>query len=119
MLREQYEAWKVECQKMVPLIGSGRFVKAPIVSDDGQLIKDPSTDGDSGDYTGAVSSNDAGLDKKVIQWKLSLHQIGLDVIRTDRALAFYESKANQAKLWNVLAIYAWVDNNIGYVQGDS
>lgn len=42
---------------------------------------------------------------------------GLDVIRTDRALVFYESEANQTKLWNVLAIYAWVDNSIGYVQG--
>lgn len=44
---------------------------------------------------------------------------GLDVIRTDRALVFYESEANQAKLWNVLAVYAWVDNSIGYVQGDN
>ncbi|XP_028073107.1 TBC1 domain family member 15-like [Camellia sinensis] len=32
-------------------------------------------------------------------------------------LVFYESEANQTKLWNILAIYAWVDNSIGYVQG--
>lgn len=43
--------------------------------------------------------------------------IGLDVIRTDRALEFYESEANQAKLFDVLAIYAWMDKDIGYVQG--
>lgn len=43
---------------------------------------------------------------------------GLDVVRTDRALVFYESEVNQAKLWDVLAIYSWVDNDIGYVQGE-
>ena len=43
--------------------------------------------------------------------------VGLDVVRTDRALVFYESEANQAKLWDILAVYAWVDNDIGYVQG--
>lgn len=30
---------------------------------------------------------------------------------------FYENEANLAKLWNVIAVYAWVDNDIGYVQG--
>lgn len=44
--------------------------------------------------------------------------VGLDVVRTDRALVFYESESNQAKLWTVLAIYAWMDNDIGYVQGE-
>ncbi|KAL1092687.1 hypothetical protein V6Z11_D07G241800 [Gossypium hirsutum] len=48
---------------------------------------------------------------------LFLHQIGLDVFRTDRALVFYEDEANQAKLWDILAIYSWVDDDIGYVQG--
>ena len=43
--------------------------------------------------------------------------VGLDVVRTDRALVFYDSEANQAKLWDILAVYAWVDNDIGYVQG--
>ncbi|KAG8477795.1 hypothetical protein CXB51_027754 [Gossypium anomalum] len=33
---------------------------------------------------------------------LILHQIG---------------QANQAKLWDVLSIYSWVDDDIGYVQG--
>lgn len=44
--------------------------------------------------------------------------VGLDVVRTDRSLVFYESETNQAKLWDVLAIYSWVDNDIGYVQGE-
>lgn len=44
--------------------------------------------------------------------------VGLDVVRTDRALVFYESEANQAKLWDVLSVYAWLDNDIGYCQGD-
>ncbi|EXB53496.1 TBC1 domain family member 15 [Morus notabilis] len=43
--------------------------------------------------------------------------VGLDVVRTDRVLVFYESEANQAKLWDVLSVYAWLDNDIGYVQG--
>ncbi|KAH9729248.1 Rab-GAP TBC domain-containing protein [Citrus sinensis] len=93
--RQQYAAWKTECQNIVPIIGSGKFITAAIVTDD----------------DGAIS------DKKVLQWMLGLHQIGLDVVRTDRSLVFYESETNQAKLWDVLAIYSWVDNDIGYVQG--
>ncbi|KAJ4726924.1 TBC1 domain family member 15 [Melia azedarach] len=110
--RQQYSAWKTECQNMVPIIGSGKIITSAIVTDDGQLLQENSYSQDLGWHvTSAVS------DKKVLQWMLSLHQIGLDVVRTDRALAFYESEANQAKLWNVLAIYSWVDNDIGYVQG--
>lgn len=45
--------------------------------------------------------------------------IGLDVVRTDRTLSFYEKKGNLAKLWDVLAVYAWLDKDIGYSQGDS
>ena len=44
--------------------------------------------------------------------------VGLDVVRTDRALVFYESEANRAKLWDVLSVYTWLDNDIGYVQGE-
>ncbi|KAA8543392.1 hypothetical protein F0562_021113 [Nyssa sinensis] len=115
--REQYDALKAECQKMVPIIGSGKFITAAIINDDGQPMQDPSTSSDPHDNIGVMSSNDAVSDKKVIQWKLSLHQIGLDVVRTDRALVFYESEINQAKLWDILSVYAWVDNDIGYVQG--
>ncbi|XP_048233007.1 TBC1 domain family member 15 isoform X3 [Ricinus communis] len=110
--REQYCRWKADCQNMVPVIGSGKFITTPIITDDGQPIMDSSRNNDHG---GHVSN--AVSDKKVIQWMLALHQIGLDVVRTDRTLVFYESESNQAKLWDVLAIYAWIDNDIGYVQG--
>ncbi|TYI00688.1 hypothetical protein ES332_A11G150900v1 [Gossypium tomentosum] len=104
--RERYSMWKTECRNMVSVIGSGNFITTPIITDDGQPIE---VEGCR--VTSAVS------DKKVAQWMLILHQIGLDVVRTDRALAFYEDKANQAKLWDVLSIYSWVDDDIGYVQG--
>ncbi|XP_020539280.1 TBC1 domain family member 15 isoform X2 [Jatropha curcas] len=110
--REQYSSWKTECQNMVPVIGSGKFITTPIITDDGQPIIDPSTNNDQGGHV-----NNAVSDKKVIQWMLFLHQIGLDVVRTDRTLIFYESETNQAKLWDILAVYAWLDNDIGYVQG--
>ncbi|XVF21550.1 hypothetical protein REPUB_Repub12eG0099400 [Reevesia pubescens] len=98
--------WKTECQNMVPVVGSGKFITTPIITDDGQPIEVEGCN-----VTSAVS------DKKVAHWMLSLHQIGLDVVRTDRALTFYENETNQAKLWDILAIYSWVDDDIGYVQG--
>ncbi|TYG93957.1 hypothetical protein ES288_A11G151700v1 [Gossypium darwinii] len=104
--RERYSMWKTECRNMVSIIGRGNFITTPIITDDGQPIE---VEGCR--VTSAVS------DKKVAQWMLILHQFGLDVVRTDRALAFYEDKANQAKLWDVLSIYSWVDDDIGYVQG--
>lgn len=42
---------------------------------------------------------------------------GLDVIRTDRTLVFYEKQENLAKLWDILAVYAWIDKDVGYCQG--
>lgn len=102
--REQYIRWKAECQHMVPVIGSGKLITTPIITDVGQPVIDSAI-------------NSSFSDKRSIQWMLALHQIGLDVVRTDRALAFYESEKNQAKLWDILAIYAWVDNDISYVQG--
>lgn len=113
--REQYRTWKAECQQMVPIIGSGKFVTTPIVANDGKLMEESKND--SMRDNGSMPTSSLNSDKKVIQWKLSLHQIGLDVVRTDRALVFYESEANQAKLWDVLSVYAWLDNDIGYVQG--
>ncbi|KAH9325693.1 hypothetical protein KI387_005871, partial [Taxus chinensis] len=59
------------------------------------------------------------MDKDTIQWILLLHQIGLDVVRTDRTLKFYENSENLAKLWDILAVYAWMDKDIGYCQGMS
>ncbi|KAK7267422.1 hypothetical protein RIF29_20096 [Crotalaria pallida] len=102
--RGQYDMWKAECQKMVPVIGSGKFITTPLIGDDGKPT-DPS-------LIGAPTS-----DKKVLEWMQVLHQIGLDVVRTDRALEFYESEANQAKLWDVLSVFAWLNSDVGYVQG--
>lgn len=42
----------------------------------------------------------------------------MDVNRTDRALEFYENETNQARLWDVLAVYSWMDDEISYVQGE-
>ncbi|KAG6400917.1 hypothetical protein SASPL_137762 [Salvia splendens] len=123
--REQYDALKAVCQKMVPTVGSGKFITTPVVTDDGQPVPDPQNN------TYAIT-NSGQLDQREIQWMLSLSQIvvqymlihsanitnlGLDVVRTDRTLVFYENEANQAKLWDILAVYAWMDKDIGYVQG--
>ncbi|XP_076960975.1 uncharacterized protein LOC143637477 isoform X1 [Bidens hawaiensis] len=106
--REQYNSWKEECKKIVPVIGTGSFVMAPLESENGE----------PGENNGIVDpKSDDESDKKVSEWKRSLPQIGLDVVRTDRSLVFYETEANQAKLWDLLAIYTWVDDDIGYVQG--
>lgn len=43
--------------------------------------------------------------------------IGLDVVRTDRTLVFYEKQENLSKLWDILAVYAWIDKDVGYCQG--
>lgn len=43
--------------------------------------------------------------------------LGLDVVRTDRSLVYYEDQLNQARLWDLLAIYSWIDRDIGYCQG--
>ncbi|GMH20463.1 hypothetical protein Nepgr_022304 [Nepenthes gracilis] len=116
--RQQYDEWKAECQKMVPIIGSGKFITTRIITDDGQPIEDSSTDAGTHDNSAQERIvNNSAFDKKLIQWKLLLQQIGLDVIRTDQQLDFYQKEANRAKLWNILSIYAWVDSDIGYVQG--
>ncbi|XXG89680.1 hypothetical protein AAC387_Pa12g1624 [Persea americana] len=123
--REQYEMWKAVCQKMEPTIGSGRFITRPIITEDGQPVEDPSATSvdsagentDSPPVRSSMFDDEVDLDERVIHWKLTLHQIGLDVIRTDRTLVFYENKNNDAKLWDILSIYAWVDKDIGYCQG--
>lgn len=50
--------------------------------------------------------------------RANIRNLGLDVVRTDRTLVYYENEANQGKLWDVLAVYAWMDKDIGYVQGN-
>ncbi|KAK1356670.1 Rab-GAP TBC domain-containing protein [Heracleum sosnowskyi] len=110
--REKYAALKDECHKMVSIFGSGKFITTPIVNNEGEPVE-----GEAGNLNGSMPENAGVTEKEVIQWKLSLSQIGLDVVRTDRTLVFYESEANQARLWEVLAVYSWVDYKIGYVQG--
>lgn len=39
--RVQYAALKEECRVMFPLIGSGRFISAPVITEDGDPILDP------------------------------------------------------------------------------
>ncbi|XXG82882.1 hypothetical protein AAC387_Pa10g0762 [Persea americana] len=157
--RMQYARWKEECREMDPVVGSGRIITAPIITENGEPIKDPlviyeakpvlglsstlqANESSSSELsignesqqnvTDLLSSNTgtglrkvegfashAPLDKKVIEWKLTLHQIGLDVIRTDRTLVFYEKQENLAKLWDILAVYAWIDKDVGYCQGMS
>ncbi|XP_042404493.1 rab GTPase-activating protein 22-like [Zingiber officinale] len=105
--RSKYEELKSKCKEMDDSVGSGRVIMTPVITEDGKPIEG----------TPNASEEHAVLDKEVIQWKLSLHQIGLDVNRTDQALVHYENLQNQAKLWDILAVYSWVDKEIGYCQG--
>lgn len=59
---------------MVPVIGSGKFITAAFITDDGRPIEESTNENtrDNGD----MSTSSINLDKKVIQWKLLLHQIG-------------------------------------------
>ncbi|CAJ1956774.1 unnamed protein product [Sphenostylis stenocarpa] len=130
--RIQYATLKEECRQLFPLIGSGRFVTAPVVTEDGQPIQDPLVLKETNSAKGldvlyqannnhirmvAANSLRQVTDKIVVQWMLTLHQIGLDVVRTDRTLVFYEKQENLSKLWDILAVYAWIDKDVGYGQG--
>ncbi|KAL3636797.1 hypothetical protein CASFOL_019096 [Castilleja foliolosa] len=119
--RVKYETLKQTCKQMFPLIGSGRFVTAPIISENGEPTQDPivlqqiNLDASSTQQP----SRDCPMDKREINWKLTLHQIGLDVVRTDRTLVFYEKQENLSKLWDILSVYSWFDSDVGYGQGMS
>ncbi|CAN1242809.1 TBC1 domain family member 15 [Linum perenne] len=147
--REEYGKWKEECRETFPIVGSGKFITAPVITEDGEPVKeqlilsetnnnnnnnnnvvageppkvnnndDEEEDISSCEMLKDIISNNGPLDKKVIQWMLTLHQIGLDVIRTDRTLVFYEKQENLSKLWDILAVYAWIDTDVGYCQGMS
>ncbi|XP_074590216.1 rab GTPase-activating protein 22-like isoform X1 [Curcuma longa] len=126
--RVQYERWKDVCHELDSHVGSGIIVTAPLVTEDGQPIHDPlvlmeaspsQTPPHSEQVNSSAESTDVMMDKQVIEWKLTLHQIGLDVLRTDRGLVFYEKKENLSKLWDILAVYAWIDKDVGYCQGMS
>ncbi|KAL6202312.1 hypothetical protein ACLB2K_026020 [Fragaria x ananassa] len=134
--RIEYARWKEDCRQMFPVVGSGRFITAPVITDDGQPIQDPivlmqinpdrgqalSSEENfkaNGHTLNPASALEPVKDKKIIQWLLTLHQIGLDVVRTDRTLVFYEKQENLSKLWDILAVYAWIDTDVGYCQGMS
>ncbi|PSR95627.1 GTPase-activating protein like [Actinidia chinensis var. chinensis] len=128
--RAQYAVLKEECHQIFPIVGSGRFITAPVITEVGDPILDPivllESNPDKGpaslpqeNGTSYSSSMVKEVDKKIIQWKLTLHQIGLDVVRTDRTLVFYEKQENLSKLWDILAVYAWFDTDVGYCQGMS
>ena len=124
--RLQYAQWKEGCHEIFPVIGSGKFITAPVITEDGQPIQDPivlqeTNSGIHGSISHMVKKllSNGALDKKVIQWLLTLHQIGLDVVRTDRTLVFYEKQEHLSKLWDILAVYAWIDEDVGYCQGMS
>ncbi|XVF77605.1 hypothetical protein PTKIN_Ptkin14bG0059400 [Pterospermum kingtungense] len=124
--RVQYARWKNECSEIFPVVGSGKFITAPVITESGQPIQDPlvlleTNPGTNPNSTQMVEelTKRGPLDKKVIQWLLTLHQIGLDVNRTDRTLVFYEKRENLSKLWDILSVYAWIDTDVGYCQGMS
>ncbi|KAK9016813.1 hypothetical protein V6N11_079306 [Hibiscus sabdariffa] len=124
--REQYEKLKAVCHEIFPVVGSGQFITAPVISEDGQPIEEPlviqeATGAETPNSTEIVKDllSKGPLDKRIVNWLLLLHQIGLDVKRTDRSLVFYEKQENLSKLWDILAVYAWIDTDVGYCQGMS
>ena len=90
--RIQYARWKESCRELFPLVGSGRFITAPAIAEDGQPIQDPlvllqmdpdkrgavvpTPDSTGGEGASGVSNVEKVTDKRVIQWMLTLHQIG-------------------------------------------
>ncbi|XP_039130031.1 TBC1 domain family member 15-like [Dioscorea cayenensis subsp. rotundata] len=132
--RAQYTQWKEECREMDSHVGSGKIITAPIITEDGEPIHEPLVlmeatpdqaasnklvDCHGSDASREKTTSNVPMDKKIIDWKLTLHQIGLDVLRTDRTLVFYEKQENLSKLWDILAVYAWIDKDVGYCQGMS
>ena len=81
---------------MFPVIGSGRYITAPVITEDGQPIQDPlvlleanpesgplvpqdtgTADAESdGSQPNSCSNMEPVTDQKIIQWMLTLHQIG-------------------------------------------
>lgn len=70
-LREQYGVWKEECKKMVPVIGSGKYVTMAVVQENGNPIDESSVENQGWIVKNVVT------DERVLQWMLSLHQIGM------------------------------------------
>lgn len=109
--RAQYAVLKEECRQLFPIVGSGRYITAPVITEDGVPIQDPivlleanpykgpvslpqengncenvksaygnSSDVDALNFVSTGTSHSSAIakeeDKQVIQWKLTLHQIG-------------------------------------------
>ncbi|CAL5401046.1 unnamed protein product [Camellia sinensis] len=100
----QYAVLKEECHQLFPIVGSGRFITAPVITEDGDPIQDP------------IVLLEANPDKGLATVS---QENGLDVVRTDRTLVLYEKQENLSKLWDIHAVYAWFDIDVGYCQGYS
>ncbi|KAE8667028.1 putative Early nodulin 55-2 precursor [Hibiscus syriacus] len=111
--RMQYARWKNECREIFPVMGSGKYITAPVITDDCQPIQDPLVllETNPGNYSGRDANKADMVNKLLLR--------GLDVIRTDRTLVFYEKQENLSKLWDILSFYAWIDTDVGHGQGDA
>lgn len=56
---------------MVPVIGSGMYIKMAVVSENGTPIDESSVENQGWVVKNAIT------DERVLQWMLSLHQIGM------------------------------------------
>ncbi|XP_010524166.1 PREDICTED: small G protein signaling modulator 1 isoform X2 [Tarenaya hassleriana] len=68
---------------------------------------------------GPLSGGGPVAGDRVSEWLWTLHQIVVDVVRTDSHLEFYEDPRNLGRMSDILAVYAWVDPATGYCQGMS
>lgn len=84
--RMQYSRWKEECREMDSHVGSGKIITAPIITEDGFPIKDPLVLLEAASETQGTPTSSSGIevsdstnrvmDGQIIDWKLTLHQIG-------------------------------------------
>ncbi|CAK9208994.1 unnamed protein product [Sphagnum jensenii] len=130
--RADYAKLKAECRAMDDAVGSGQVVTAARIHEEEEydnsnnehrLLEEEQQQETSSGRKEEEDNNGNGIcqanENKKTQWRLNLHQIGLDVVRTDRMLQFYERQENLGKLWDILAVYCWLDPDIGYCQGMS
>ncbi|KAA0032483.1 TBC1 domain family member 17 [Cucumis melo var. makuwa] len=95
----EYATRKEDCQQMFTVVESGRYITAPVISEDDQPIHDPlvlleinpdkgptvpqDTGPTDGNLDGSRSTPNNNLetakDPKIIQWMLTLHQIELEI----------------------------------------
>ncbi|KAL2621080.1 hypothetical protein R1flu_001285 [Riccia fluitans] len=117
--RKEYAKLKETCQSMDSAVGSGQVVTRPRIDEDLAASRKRDDESGSSDSQPIRTNGNVAMEENVKKWKMILHQIGLDVVRTDRMLQFYEIPQNQGRLWDILALYAWYDQEIGYCQGMS